>query len=178
MSDGYPALMTDRVKTARNIAIVALIAAAVYLLPSGGQVAHTFEALLYVGFGVAIGYLGLRLYREHRVALYSLGDRDRGLLYGSVAGGLFVYMARVYMARVRMWQTGIGELLWFVLVGGIVYALIVVFRRWRTYWGSRRNASTWVGRSMAKCLWSRVASLSSPRRSVSASTLASTTPSD
>jgi hypothetical protein len=120
--------MTDRVKTARNVAIVALIAAAVYLLPSGGQVAHTFEALLYIGFGVAIGYLGLRLYREHRVALHSLGDRDRGLLYGSVAGGLFVYMARL-----RMWQTGIGELLWFVLVGGIVYALIVVFRRWRAY---------------------------------------------
>lgn len=128
MSGGYPALMTDRLKTTRNVAIIALIAAAVYFLPSGGQVAHTFEALLYIGFGVAIGYLGLRLYREHRVALYSLGDRDRGLLYGSVAGALFVYMARV-----RMWQTGIGELLWFVFVGGIVYALIVVFRRWRAY---------------------------------------------
>jgi hypothetical protein len=30
-------------------------------------------------------------------------------------------------------QAGIGELLWFVLVGGIVCALIVVFRRWRVY---------------------------------------------
>jgi hypothetical protein len=47
---------------------VALIAAAVYFLPSGGQVAHTFEALLYIGFGVAIGYIGLRFYRENRVA--------------------------------------------------------------------------------------------------------------
>ena len=65
----YPLLISDRLKTTRNIATVALIAAAVYLLPSGGQVA----------------------------------------------------------------QTGIGELLWFVLVGGIVYALIVVFRRWRAY---------------------------------------------
>lgn len=120
--------MPNRLKTTRNAAIVALIAAAVYFLPSGGQVAHTFEALLYVGFGVAIGYLGLRFYREQRVALYSLGDRYRGLLYGAIAGGLFVYMARV-----RMWLTGIGELLWFVLVGGIVYALIVVFRRWRAY---------------------------------------------
>jgi hypothetical protein len=71
---------------------------------------------------------GCGLYREHRVALYSLGDRHRGLLYGSIAGGLFVYMARV-----RMWQTGIGELLWFVLIGGIAYALFVVFRRWRAY---------------------------------------------
>jgi hypothetical protein len=118
----------DRLKTTRNVAIVLLIAAAVYLLPSGGQVAHTFEALLYIGFGVAIGYLGLRFYRENRVALHGLGDRYRGLLYGAIAAGLLVYMSRV-----RMWQTGIGELLWFVLVGGIVYALVVVVRRWRAY---------------------------------------------
>jgi hypothetical protein len=118
----------DRLKTTRNIAIVALIAAAVYLLPGGGRAANTFEALIYVGFGVAIGYLGLRLYREHKVSLHSLGDRHRGLLYGAIAGGLLVYMSRA-----RMWQTGLGELLWFVLVGGIVYALIVVVRRWRAY---------------------------------------------
>lgn len=120
--------MGDRFKIMRNVAIVLLIAAAVYLLPSGGQVASTFEAVLYIGFGVAIGYLGLRFYREHRVALYSLGDPYRGLLYGAIAGGVFVYMARV-----RMWQTGIGELLWVVLVGGIVYAVVAIVRRWRAY---------------------------------------------
>ncbi|HYM45333.1 MAG TPA: hypothetical protein VES65_04145 [Solirubrobacteraceae bacterium] len=118
----------DRLKTARNVAIVALIAAAVYLLPGGGRVADTFEALLYVAFGVAIGYLGLRLYRENRVALHSLGDRHRGLLYAALAAGLLALMARA-----RMWQTGLGELLWFVLIGGIVYALVAVFRRWRAY---------------------------------------------
>jgi len=118
----------DRLKTTRNVAIVLLIAAAVYLLPSGGQAASTFEALLYIGFGVAIGYLGLRFYREYRVSLHGLGDRYRGLLYGAIAGGVLVWMSRV-----RMWRTGVGELLWFVLVGGIVYALIVVVRRWRAY---------------------------------------------
>jgi hypothetical protein len=118
----------DGLKTARNIAIVALIAAAVCLLPSGGQVAHTFEAFLYIGFGVAIGYLGLRFYREHRVALHSLGDRYRGLLYGAIALGLFLWMSYS-----RMWNTGLGELLWLVLLAGLVYALIVVFRRWRAY---------------------------------------------
>ncbi len=112
----------------RNIAIVMLIAAAVYLLPGGGRAALTVTALLYVAFGVAISYLGLRLYREHRVALHSLGDPHRALLYGSVAAAVFAYMARA-----RMWGTGLGELLWFVLVGAIVYALLAVFRRWRAY---------------------------------------------
>lgn len=120
--------MTERLQNTRNVAIVLLIAAAVYFLPSGGQVANTFEAVLYVGFGVAIGYLGLRLYREHRVALHSLGDPYRGLLYGAGALGLLLWMSRV-----RMWRTGVGELLWFVLVGGAVYALIAVVRRWRAY---------------------------------------------
>ncbi len=120
--------MTDRLKATRNIAIVALIATAVSFLPSGGRFAHTFEALLYIGFGVAIGYIGLRFYREHHVALHSLGDRYRGLLYGSLALGVFLWMSYS-----RMWNTGLGELLWFVLLGGVVYALFVVFRRWRAY---------------------------------------------
>jgi hypothetical protein len=118
----------DRLKTARNVAIVALIAAAVYLLPGGGRAANTVVAVIYVAFGVAIGYIGLRLYRENRVAIHSLGDRYRALLYGAVA---VAYL--LVMSRERMWQTGFGELLWFVLLGAIAYSLLAVVRRWRAY---------------------------------------------
>jgi hypothetical protein len=117
-----------RLKNVRNIAIVALIAAAIYLVPGGGQASQTFLGLLYIGFAVAISYIGLRMYREHHVGLHSLGDSYRGLLYGAIA---FAVLA--YAARARMWETGLGELLWFVIVGGIVYALIAVYRRWRAY---------------------------------------------
>ena len=118
----------DALKTTRNVAIVVVIAAAVYLLPGGGRVASTFEAALFVAFAVGIGYVGLRAYRENRVALHSLGDRNRGLLYGALALG-FVAVA----ARGRMWQTGLGELVWFVLLGVVVYALVLVYRTWRAY---------------------------------------------
>jgi hypothetical protein len=118
----------ERLKTVRNIAIVVLIAAAIYLIPGGGRASQTFLGILYIGFAVAIGYIGLRLYREHHVALHSLGDTYRGLLYGAIA---FAVLA--YAARARMWESGLGELLWFVLVGGIVYALIAVYRHWRAY---------------------------------------------
>jgi hypothetical protein len=118
----------DRTKTARNIAIVVAIAAAVYILPGGGRVASTFEAALWVAFAVGIAYLGLRLYREHRTSLDSLGDRHRALLYGGIALGVFVVAARR-----RLWETGSGELLWFVLVACAVYALVVVFRHSRSY---------------------------------------------
>jgi hypothetical protein len=118
----------ERMRTARNIAIVVVIAAAVYLLPGGGRAASTFESALWVAFGVGIGYLGLRLYREHHMSLYGLGDRHRGLLYGAMALGVFAWAARR-----RLWETGSGELLWFVLVGCVVYALLTVFRHSRSY---------------------------------------------
>jgi hypothetical protein len=120
--------VSDSLKTARNVAIIVVIAAAVYFLPGGGRAANTFEGLLWVAFGIGIGYLGLRGYREYRVALHSLGDRHRGLLYGGIAGAVFAYMARV-----RMWQTGIGELVWFALAGFILYTLLEVYRHWRAY---------------------------------------------
>jgi hypothetical protein len=118
----------DRTKTARNIAILVAIAAAVYLLPGGGRAARTFEAALWVAFGTGIGYLGVRLYREHRISLHSLGDRHRGMLYGAVALAVFAWAARA-----RMWETGLGELVWFLLVGVVVYALLEVYRYSRTY---------------------------------------------
>lgn len=121
-------LLMERLKVVRNVAIVALIAVAVYVLPGGGRASHTFLGVVYVAFAVAIGYLGLRLYREHRVALHSLGDSYRGLLYGAIA---FAVLA--WAARARMWQSGLGELLWFVLVGAIVYAFLAVYRHWRAY---------------------------------------------
>ena len=118
----------DRLKTARNVAIVALIAAAVYLLPGGGRAASTFEAILLVGFGVGIGYLGLRFYREHRISLHSLGDGYRALLYGALAVGTIAVVARQ-----RMWETGVGEVIWFALIGLAVWALVAVYRYWRAY---------------------------------------------
>ena len=118
----------DRAKNVRNAAIVLLIAAAVFALPGGGRAANTFEAVLFVAFGVAIAYLGLRMYREYRVSLQGLGDRYRALLYGAIALGGFAVLGQK-----RLWETSPGELVWFVLVGLVVYAVVLVYRHARSY---------------------------------------------
>lgn len=120
--------MTEPQKAARNIAIIFAIAAAVYFIPGSARATSSFEATLWVAFGAALGYLGLRLYREHRVSLYGLGQRHRALLYGAIALAIFAVEARG-----RMWQSGLGELAWFVLIGFVIYALMEVYRFSRTY---------------------------------------------
>lgn len=120
--------MTERMKMARNIAIVVVIAAAVYFIPGGGRAAGTFEATLWVAFSIGLGYFGLRLYRESRVTIHGLGDRHRAMLYGGVALAFFAYVARGHM-----WETSFGELVWFVMVGCVIYAAMEVFRHSRTY---------------------------------------------
>jgi hypothetical protein len=121
--------MNERVKLARNVAIVALVAAAVFLLPGGGQAASTFEAIILIGFGVGFGYLGLRLYREHRVAVHGLGDRHRALFYGSLA--LLALLVAGYSRMLH--STALVGVLWFALLLLVLYGLMVVYRHWRSY---------------------------------------------
>lgn len=118
----------DRVHTLRNVAIVALIAAAVEFLPGGGRAANAFGAALWVVFAGGFAYFGYRLYRERRLSLYGLGQRYRALLYGALALGFFAAAARV-----RMWESAFGEFAWFVLVGVVVYTLLAVYRFARSY---------------------------------------------
>jgi hypothetical protein len=117
-------------KTLRNIAIVLVIAAAVFLLPGGGQAANTFESVLLIGFGVGFGYLGLRLYREYRVSLHGLGDRHRAILYGSLALAGFEILG---YDRVLHHSRTIFGVLWFALLLAVLWGLLEVYRHWRSY---------------------------------------------
>ena len=118
----------ERYRQAINVAIVLLIALAVFLLPGGGRAAGTFEGILLAGFGVGFGYLGLRMYREYRVTIHGLGDRYRAALYGSLAlVGLLV------LGQKHLWRTGLGTLAWFALALLALYGLGIVYRRWRSY---------------------------------------------
>ena len=118
----------ERWRNVRNIAIIVAVGVGVYYIPGGGPTARGFEAFLWVLFGVGIGYLGLRQYRENQFRLSALGDRHRGLLYG--AGALIIFC---YAARGRMWETGLGTLGWFVLVGIVVWSLLEVYRYAKSY---------------------------------------------
>ena len=71
--------------TARNVAIVLALALAVLVLPGGGDAANLVSAILGLIFAGGIAFFVGKLYRENRIGIFALGDRHRGILYGSLA---------------------------------------------------------------------------------------------
>jgi hypothetical protein len=115
-------------KNIRNIAIVMAIAALVVIVPGGGPAASTLMQAIAIAFLAAIAWAASRLYREHRVALYSLGDRPRAILYSAVGVATLTFSASG-----RLLHTGLGSLLWLLLIAGCAFAVFWVFRSAREY---------------------------------------------
>ncbi|MEA2254736.1 MAG: hypothetical protein QOG35_781 [Solirubrobacteraceae bacterium] len=113
---------------ARNVAILLLLAALVAFLPGGGVAAAVIGGVLSTLILASFVFLGVRYYREHRVDLVSLGDRWRALLYGSIGAIVFALAARL-----QLWQTSAGTLLWAAVMGAAAYSLYLVWRHSRTY---------------------------------------------
>src|SRR5438034_11844504 len=115
---------------ARNVLIILALAAVVQFAPGGGDTAALVNAILFTLLNVVFVYFGVRFYREHRLGIYSLGDRGRALLYGGLGG---IVLA---LAGTKRWlDTGAGTAVWLVLLCGSVAALIAVFRQYREYSG-------------------------------------------
>jgi TRAP-type C4-dicarboxylate transport system permease small subunit len=81
------------VKMARNIAIIAVIAAAVAILPSGRPAVNVLLTVIGIAFFGAIAILGYRLYMENRFTLDALEQRERIVLYVSLAVALLGFAA-------------------------------------------------------------------------------------
>jgi hypothetical protein len=114
--------------TARNIAIILVLAAIVAFAPGGGEGADLVSQLLSAIFTLVIAFILGRLYIQFRTDIYALGDRWRLVLYAAV-GVIVVTLA----ASSRLFDTGPGTLLWFALLGGAAYALYLTWRQWRAY---------------------------------------------
>jgi hypothetical protein len=115
-------------QTARNIGIVLVIAALVVLIPGGGTGASVAIQAVSLAFLGSLVWIASRLYREHRVALYSLGDARRATLYGAIG-----VAALTLTATRRLWETAGGQVVWFALLGGAAYAAFAVIWAARKY---------------------------------------------
>jgi hypothetical protein len=115
-------------KTARNILIVVAIAAVVDIVPGGGTAAAVVVQTISLIFLGALAWVVALMYREHRNALYSLGDRRRAILYAAVG-----VLAVTLTATSRLWASPLGSVAWLVLAVGSVYAGCAVMFSARRY---------------------------------------------
>jgi hypothetical protein len=119
----------DRRTNLRNIAIVVLLAVVVWQVPGGDRAGSTVANVLSIIFIGGILFLGYRLYMENRGTIFGLEERQRGVLYAGAA-----LIAITLVATRRMWDAGgIGALLWLMMLGAGVYALVGVWRAYREY---------------------------------------------
>ena len=114
--------------TARNVAIVLLLAAAIAFIPGGGTTAALVGAILSTLIMVSLVFFAYRFYREHRLELDGLGDRWRGLLYGAIG---VVVLALAALPRLR--DSSGGTLIVVALLAGAAYAFYAVWRHYREY---------------------------------------------
>ena len=113
--------------TVRNVAIIAVLAAMVAILPGGGTAARVVLTALYLAFLCATVWVASIFYRERRETLYMLSDGRRALLYGG-----FAALAVTLTATSRLWASPAGSVAWLVLVGASIYCVCSVI------WAARR----------------------------------------
>jgi hypothetical protein len=115
-------------KNVRNVAIVLVIAALVVVIPGGGTGASVAIQVVSLAFLASIAWVGSLLYREHRMALFSLGDRRRAGLYAAAA-----VAAVTLTATHRLWGSAAGKIAWFALLiaaGYVAFSIVWAARRY------------------------------------------------
>ena len=119
----------DRNRLIRNFAILLLLAVAVWQLPGGSAATGTINNLLGLIFAGGLVFLGYRMYMEHRESIFSLGERQRAIMYGAIALAAFALIATG-----RLWDAGgLGAMLWLLMLGASGWALYSVWRAYKTY---------------------------------------------
>jgi hypothetical protein len=119
----------DRRTHLRNIAIVLLLAVIVWQVPGGDAASRTLNNLLGLIFIGGLLFFAYRIYMERRDTIFALPERQRGILYASVA-----LAAIALIATGRMWDSGgLGAILWLAFVSLAVWGLYSVWRAYREY---------------------------------------------
>jgi hypothetical protein len=116
------------VRTARNVAIVAILALAVAFLPGGDNAADTVFTAMTMGFLAGIAWLLYTLSRQNQLTLATLSERRRAIFYGALG-----MLALLVAGTDKLFSSGGGTLLWILLLGASLAAIWWVWTEANTY---------------------------------------------
>jgi len=108
-------------QTARNVAIILLLALAVAAVPGGEATAETILVAISIAFLGAIAWFVYRLYRDQQFTLATMSDGRRAILFGAVGAMLLLIVGYEEFS-------GGGIVLWLGLMAAAVAAIVIVVR--------------------------------------------------
>ena len=114
--------------TLRNVAIIAVLALAIAVLPGGGAAAETTLTAISMAFLAAIAFFVYRLYREQQMTMMTLSDGRRAILFGAVGA---IALLIVGVEEFTEWAGGFA--VWLVLMLGALLAIFLVWREASSY---------------------------------------------
>jgi hypothetical protein len=116
------------VAVARNILIIALLAAGVAFLPNGGNVAAAVGTTITMAFLAGLAWTVYRLTYEFRTGLLALESSRRVILYSCF--GLVVLLIA---GTGRMFSTGLGTMAWLLLMASALVGVWLIVSEARSY---------------------------------------------
>lgn len=115
-------------RTARNVAIIMVLALGVAFLPNGGNFADAVLTALTMLFLGGIAWMLHLLARQNQLALAALGEGRRAVLYAALG-----MIALLVAGAEKMFDSGGGTLLWIVLLAASVAAIWRVWMEASSY---------------------------------------------
>lgn len=112
---------------ARNILIIALLAAGVAFLPNGGNFADAVLTAITMAFLAGIAWTVYRIEYQYRTSMLALPESRRVILYSSF--GLVVLLIA---GASKMFSTGLGTMAWLLLMASALVGVWLIFSEARS----------------------------------------------
>lgn len=112
-----------KLRTFRNVAIVAILALGLAVLPAGGNIANGVLRALSLGLLFAVGLLAVRYWRQSSLNRDAMSDRQRGLIYGGLGA-----IALVVAGTDELFSSGIGTVVWLAVMVASVWLIVQTWR--------------------------------------------------
>lgn len=115
-------------RTARNVAIIMVLALLVAFVPAGGNAVDTILTAITMGFLAGITWMLYTFSRQNQLTLATLTESRRAILYGA-----FGMLALLVAGETKMFGTGGGTLLWILLFAASAAAIWRVWMDAQSY---------------------------------------------
>ena len=112
---------------ARNILIIALLAAGVAFLPNGGNFADAVLTAITMAFLAGIAWTVYRIEYQYRTSMLALPESRRVILYSSF--GLVVLLIA---GASKMFSTGLGTMAWLLLMASALVGVWLILSEARS----------------------------------------------